>query len=155
MFPWDRATLEYDGLCSHNPLRELIAGDFDLTAEELEAKAKASAEKLDETKKRWAEENPEGVKAIKKRAINKAIKEQRYSCAICLMDFADNAKLERRNMGKLHIGKVAIAESRAVARPFQCQPCKKDYAWKNQLTAHNKTKKHLAKAALLSSSKLD
>lgn len=34
---WARDTLEYDGLCSHNPLSELPAGDHSLSAEELEA----------------------------------------------------------------------------------------------------------------------
>jgi hypothetical protein len=51
MRPWDRATLEYDDLCSHNPLMELVAGDFDLAAEQLEAKAKASAAKVVESRK--------------------------------------------------------------------------------------------------------
>jgi hypothetical protein len=34
---WPVESLEYDGLCSHNPLSEKVPGDHDLTAEELEA----------------------------------------------------------------------------------------------------------------------
>lgn len=131
MCPWDRATLEYGGLCSHNPLMEILAGDFDLSAEELEAKAKDRADKIVQSRKRWAEENPEGIAAIKKHAIIKALDEQRYSCELCEMDFADSNKLIRHNEGSTHLDKVAIAEGRAPPRPFYCQLCKKGYNWKN------------------------
>ena len=33
---WSVESLGYDGLCSHNPLRETVVGDIDLSAEELE-----------------------------------------------------------------------------------------------------------------------
>lgn len=43
---WDRRTLEYDGLCSHSALNEGTHGDFDMTAEQLEAKAADQKEKF-------------------------------------------------------------------------------------------------------------
>jgi hypothetical protein len=45
MCPWDRDTLEYDGLCSHNPLSESPLGDFTLSAEQLETMAAEYSEK--------------------------------------------------------------------------------------------------------------
>jgi hypothetical protein len=43
--PWDRSSFEWHGLCSHNPLLEDVSGNFDLSAEQLEAIAAATAEK--------------------------------------------------------------------------------------------------------------
>jgi hypothetical protein len=43
--PWDRDTLEYDSLCSHNPLSKSPSGDFSLSAEQLGAQAAEFAEK--------------------------------------------------------------------------------------------------------------
>jgi hypothetical protein len=34
--PWDRSTLEYDGLCSHCCLTETVLGDYELSEKELE-----------------------------------------------------------------------------------------------------------------------
>lgn len=39
MHRWPVQSLEYDGLCSHNPLSEKVPGDHDLTVEELETQA--------------------------------------------------------------------------------------------------------------------
>ena len=36
---WDLSKLEYDGLCSHIPFHEAVAGDFSLSPEELEVQA--------------------------------------------------------------------------------------------------------------------
>ncbi|EPE29223.1 Glutathione synthetase ATP-binding protein [Glarea lozoyensis ATCC 20868] len=44
--PWDRATLEYDGICSHSCLKEGFPDNFKLTVEQLEADA------VDKEKKR-------------------------------------------------------------------------------------------------------
>ncbi len=35
--PWALDSFSYDGLCSHNPLKEAVAGKFDLSPEQLEA----------------------------------------------------------------------------------------------------------------------
>lgn len=43
--PWPRDSYSYGGLCSHDALLEMVAGDFDLSAEQLEAIAADIKEK--------------------------------------------------------------------------------------------------------------
>jgi len=43
--PWSRDLLEWDGLCSHNPLIEAVPGNFDLSREQLEEMAAVTKEK--------------------------------------------------------------------------------------------------------------
>lgn len=43
--PWERASLEWHGLCSHNPLTEGVSGNFNLTKEQLEEMAAIIKEK--------------------------------------------------------------------------------------------------------------
>ena len=35
--PWPRGSISYDGLCSRDPLIEMVVGNFDLSSEQLEA----------------------------------------------------------------------------------------------------------------------
>ena len=53
--PWDRDTLEYTGLCSHNPFMELPAGDHGLSSEELESQAERKKLALNENVRRCRE----------------------------------------------------------------------------------------------------
>lgn len=159
---WGRTALEYDGLCSHNALREVPAGDFDLTPEELEAKAQAKAqvraqqmkenhennqERDARNKKQWVDENRDSVHAHSKKAKLKAKGEQRFSCAVCKKDFYNSTQLNDHNGTKLHADKVATAEGRAVTKPHQCSVCDTGFNSIGDLNKHNKGKKHLLKVA--------
>lgn len=129
--PWARDTLEYDGLCSHNPLYEAPAGDFSLSAEELEAIAAEVADRrasymvdyrenvknedpesyyaaAREQRAKWVKNNPEKAAANDRRTIAKAVKEKRHYCAICDHAFTKGAKLKTHLAGPKHAAKAAL-----------------------------------------------
>jgi hypothetical protein len=99
---WEIEALDYDGLCSHNPLSEAPAGDHNLSAEELEAQAAERVRRLNEKSKRWADAHPKERAETYKRSKTKARDKQRHHCAICDMDFVDSSKLKRHEATKLH-----------------------------------------------------
>lgn len=130
MCHWARDTLEYDGLCSHNPLTEAPAGDHSLSPEELEAQAaeifrrraeyyreyrqKARADNLEEYKAKvnsnrraYIKRNPEPSKAAEKRCIAKAVQEKKFYCAVCDHVFTRKPKLTAHLSGKRHAAKAA------------------------------------------------
>lgn len=155
MCPWDRDKLEYDGVCTHNPLAEKPIGEYGFTAEELEA---AAAEKTQENRERVVryQATEHGRAAIKARRAT-IMEDERHSCATCAEVFSDSNKLARHNASKLHADKVAIAEGRAAPKPHRCEICKRGYGRIDTLREHLKSKTHLLrvnKAARRPSSKL-
>jgi hypothetical protein len=128
---WDRDSLEYDGLCSHNPLTESPAGDYALSAEQLEAHAAEVKQRRLEINKEWRENtkaaNPEtynsrisknsqayrdrhpGIStAAGKRCKNKAVTEKRHYCAICDHAFTYPTYLRQHLAGPKHAAKAAL-----------------------------------------------
>ena len=175
---WGIDAVDYDGLCSHNPLWERPSGDHSLSAEELEAQAadlldcrtryirewreKKKNENSEEyhakanrNRKRFVENNPVAVKEALDRCKKKAVAEKTHYCAVCDHAFTKKAKLTKHLAGPKHAEKVAIAEGRARRKPYHCKVCNTGFMRKENLTEHKGTKKHLANVAALSSSKLD
>jgi hypothetical protein len=133
---WPVESLEYDGLCSHNPLSEKVSGDHDLTTEELEAQAielqqrqkdlkhksyvkiksahpaafNARANKASKTHYK-ANSSKIIAKALKKQAKKKAatLKDNTWFCAICQHAFTRESSLTIHLTGKKHARKVAKA----------------------------------------------
>lgn len=129
--PWARDTLEYDGLCSHNPLCESTFSDYSLSAEELSAMAvqmeerrarymidyRENAKNKDpeayyaaarEQRSKWVKKNPEKAAAADRRTIAKAVKEKKHYCAICDHAFTKGAKLKTHLAGPKHAAKAAL-----------------------------------------------
>ena len=126
---WDRDAMTYDGLCTHSPLREVPAGDHNLSAEELEAQAIAAKERSRENyhkaverakaanpaefkakknrkEKNWVSKNPDKFNAIRKRSSSKAVKEQRHYCEVCDHAFAVKRALRIHLVGPRHAAKA-------------------------------------------------
>lgn len=131
MCRWGRDTLEYDGLCSHSPLIEIVPGDFSLSAEELEAqaavflkrhqeymhehytktKAKDPVEFLArkaEIQRTFRENNPDKEKANGDRCRDNAVKEKKHYCAVCSFAFRTKTSLTNHLKRKVHRDRVAL-----------------------------------------------
>src|SRR5262249_52640376 len=52
--PWPRETFEWNGLCSHSPLLELVHGNVNLTPEQLEDMAAATRENARRRSRQYA-----------------------------------------------------------------------------------------------------
>ncbi|CAO2656863.1 Nn.00g056660.m01.CDS01 [Neocucurbitaria sp. VM-36] len=162
--PWDRATLEYSGLCSHSSLNDGIIGDFDLTPEELESIAAEKEAKFREHKavnacnyhyKQMATNYDEYIgksseRVAKSRALNpgrdKAHQARRvaeskanmtYHCTPC--DLTVGTKQNYNNHMKTNGHAI---EANAKTRPFKCRCCNIAFARQMTLNRHNKLPKH-------------
>lgn len=132
--PWDRASFSYRGLCSHNALLETVAGDFDLSPEQLEELAAVAKERKRaysaDFQKRQREEDPDRVREMSRirdarsrqnepekfQARQQCHSERtkgskKYYCATCDRAFKNPSDLDRHNSGKRHLQKVAKAQS--------------------------------------------
>jgi hypothetical protein len=136
MCKWSRDTLEYDGLCSHSASREAVAGDFDLSTEELEAKAAEILKRFKEyqhnhyietkakdpvnflARKReiqadfYAKNPGRNAKNLKSSKDN-AVKEKRHYCAVCDFAFRTGQSLKDHLKRKIHLDKVALVKKSA------------------------------------------
>ena len=129
--PWDQDFLQYQGLCSHNPLMELPPGDHGLSSEELEAQAqkkkadlndnvrrcreKAKAKDLEEynaTAAKWAKKSRDKTPGMQLKATQrckaKAVKERKHYCGVCDHAFTKKAKLSKHLEGPKHAAKAAL-----------------------------------------------
>jgi Zinc-finger of C2H2 type len=124
--PWPRNSFSYSGLCSHSALAENVAGNFDLSSEQLEAVAAAIKEKnrsyQAEYQRSQRAKSPDRVRALQRgknrryQKTQKAIHEERkankkFYCAICDVSCRNKPDLTRHNATKRHLKKVAEAES--------------------------------------------
>ncbi|TVY33438.1 Aconitate hydratase, mitochondrial [Lachnellula subtilissima] len=162
MCRWGRESLEYDGLCSHNPLGESPPGEFNLTPEELEAtvaelsgrrntavvRSRVKAKKKDPelykerantNRKNFTTSNPAAVKAIDKRCKDKAKELKTHYCEICDESFTKKAKLTKHLAGPLHATRLAK----------YCTPCSHLFGKPAELLRHQKTKAHAANVSRL------
>jgi hypothetical protein len=162
---WDLSKLEYDGLCSHIPFREAVAGDFSLSPEELEvqaaqilanraerkrvasraayAQAKANDPEALQVKSKaksgkHAEENPASVKAAGDRYRAKAKESRKWYCAIC-----DHA-CDKQAALTIHL--QSTKHHQRASR--HCAICKNTFCKKSKYEQHLKSMKH-AKAVKL------
>ena len=167
--PCDPDTLEHDGLCSHCSLNERILGDFDLTAEQLEAQASEKEQKRLEMKAKNAtnhhykqmEENYDeyigqaGLRKAKSRANNpgqdahhqakrvrKALDEKTFHCALCNISFTTRHSLQDHMKTPKHLRK-----SNESNNPFKCVHCNLGFHNQSNLIRHQRTQRHLRNLA--------
>jgi hypothetical protein len=179
---WDTELLEYDSLCSHCCLREKFIGedDFELSAEQLEAKVRVQKEKRAEWKAtgnanyiqkqmetnydeyselnrekraKYVAKNPEKVLNTTRNVRAKNYANKTYYCELCNHAFYNKAKLTARYATPKHLLKADYIAN----RPHQCIPCKFAAAADQirSLKKHLKSQRHLKMMAALSSPELD
>jgi hypothetical protein len=175
---WDRNTLEYDGCCSHCCLREMVVGDFELSAEDLEAKDVESKQKRKiwkqtgnsnyhykqmetnydeystfhaEKRARLRAQDPEAdnEKTNARSARTKAA--GTYPCQLCKLTFGTKQKFNKHFKSAKHLGKA----DELANRPHKCLNCAVAFDYLGNYQRHLKAKCHLEKMAALSSSELD
>jgi hypothetical protein len=176
---WDRATLEYDGSCSHCSLFDGILGDFDLSEEQLEAVAAEKKEKNAAAKSAWSTNNhftqmatnhdeyleknaawkasgraKDGGEYHRQNARDNAAKHHEaktHHCVLCKRTFPTAHMLRRHNKTKPHLNKAKDLAS----KPYRCDICAMAFDHRGHFNVHLKGARHLKKAAAESSSKLD
>jgi len=111
---WGRHTLEYEGLCSHNPLKETVGRDFNLSAEELEAPGAvasernrkynttymqnaraANPEKTRKLSKEQYDRNPQARAQATRKSRDKAKTSGKYLCALWNVNGSTKCQYDR------------------------------------------------------------
>ena len=150
MCSWSLESLEYDGLCTHSALYERVLGDFNLTAEELEAQAaeltsrkkeytrnhmaavrervraldlEAWRAEMREQRSKYLKNNPGAQKEATQRAKDKAVRDKKHYCATCNHSFNRKVKLDKHLKGPKHARAVKRANGEKVAKPVRNQYC--------------------------------
>ena len=136
--PWPLSSFSYAGLCSHSPLGEMVEGNFDLSAEQLETIAAEVKEKncndMTGYYKKQSARNPEHVKqrhakarqCMKKNSLDKMIASQdrhtkrtkaskKYYCATCKVSCVKPGELAVHLAGERHL-KGLRGQSRALSK---------------------------------------
>jgi Zinc-finger of C2H2 type len=173
---WDRNTLEYDGCCPHCCLTEQSHGDFELSAEQLEAQAAHKTEKrttlraatnsdyhfkqMETNRDEYLARN--AIKTAKLRAKNaeKFRKQQRdnaakhlanstYYCELCKLSFPKKSELKKHNATCMHLQKADDLAN----KPHKYLACNVAFDQVGMLNRHFKSARH-KKMANLSSSQL-
>ncbi|KAL9032893.1 MAG: hypothetical protein Q9180_006244, partial [Flavoplaca navasiana] len=161
---WDRASLEYDGLCSHCSLNEAILGEFELDDEQLEELAREKEQKRVELKsennsswhyKQMAENYDDYIgksteRVYRSRANNpgrhtkyaadrreEARQNKTYHCVPCDIAFSEKLSFIAHEKSPKHLRQVTGAQS-----TFRCGPCNLGFHNQSNLTRHNKTLTH-------------
>lgn len=170
--PWDRDTLEYTGLCSHNPLMELPAGDHGLSSEKLESQASNKKLALNANVRRCEEKakkiDPEGYAAKKaatsrtrrekhpgaiikadKRCIAKAVKQKTHYCPVCDHAFTKKTYLAKHLAGPKHAVKVTQQKEGVKNPELYCAVCNQQFTRKATMDEHFAGPRHAAKVARL------
>ncbi|KAF4453383.1 carbamoyl-phosphate synthase arginine-specific large chain [Fusarium austroafricanum] len=163
---WDRASLEYDGICTHCSLAERVTGDFDLTAEELEAQDaerkkryrelhntnntntnwhfKQMAENYDdyitranERSLRARANNPERTLANEAKRRAIAIEEKKYYCKECDIPYTSKQWLVEHYKTDKHARKLVDSDN-----PFFCRLCNIGFENMGNQRRHNASVSH-------------
>ena len=140
---WPRDAVSWDPLCSHLSLTEMIRGDLNKSAEELElvaairkARAKGNNNKrsqklrarkrkedLDgyraqtrEQKAVWSLKNPDKVLKTAEKVRNKAKDEERFYCDTCEQALASQNALDKHYHTQAHQDRAAGLEKPAITK---------------------------------------
>lgn len=175
---WDRQTLAYDGCCSHCSLIEGIRGDFELSAEQLEAQAIQKKEtralkqavhhsnyhyrQMETNHTEYLEENlarvvkyqaqdPEKFRKMERDNRAKNVANKIYSCELCKIDCHTKSDLDIHLKTRSHRNR---AHDLATKR-HKCLACNYATDKGNSMNDQLKSKRHLKNVAALPSSQLD
>lgn len=172
-------SFEYDGCCSHCCLSEGTVGDFEFSAEELEAQAiqrkennanknvifaanyhyKQMATNRDEYLDRKAEVNanykardPEKFEKLWRDNRAMHVKNKTYHCEVCKLTCLTQADLNNHLKTARHQHKAIHLEKDLATKRFKCLTCAFATDIKPRLDKHLKSKRHLKLVAAPSSS---
>jgi hypothetical protein len=171
--PWPLSSFSYGGLCSHSPLKEGIYGNFDLSAEQLEAiatevkdkkrahnhrmfvrertlKPEHYKERTSRNGRLYRERWREKSLAMKERSRKKKKESKQLYCTLCGVSCASSYELTRHNASKRHLLKVAKEES-GVVNKYRCDICSFSAAYPCLLERHCQGMRHLQKLAAVKS----
>ncbi len=175
--PWDRSTLEYDGLCSHCCLNESILGDYELSEKEVEElnakkmmKRKADATEYqaeyrvmrmandpgqfggmatERMREYWAAD-PEKLQQQDKKRKRAIVESKEFYYELCKVALDGEHALEKHNGLVKHLKKEEY-----LAKPHVCTLCSWGCDQLGHYNQHPKSVRHLkmeaeaAKAALV------
>ena len=132
---WSLSDFEYKGLCSHTPLMETVAGDLDLSPEELEAIAAA----------RVAAQAARAAKSLNKIKLQSPERKRE--------DFRRNTETFREaNREKTRASCRATDKKNRDAKRFYDPECDRSFNNRHALAAHLLTSVHRARLAELQAS---
>ncbi|KAL2140019.1 hypothetical protein VTI28DRAFT_4327 [Corynascus sepedonium] len=156
--PWDKHALGWQGLCTHNPLYDLVSFDGILAPEQLAEIAAINREKqlayVREYSRTLRKTKPEVVRARMKRANKlqapktkarqqEAIASGTYRCDVCDVNCRDAASLVVHNKTPRHARKVEEAAQAAEGKkPLYCADCKLQFKYPSTYKVHLKSKAH-------------
>jgi hypothetical protein len=132
MCQWTLESLEYGGLCSHTPLRETVAGDLELSPEELEEIAR-------DRKRAQTERSTKSLKKIKLQSPERKRQD--------LRKITENYR-EANREATITSNQNYVQNKKDLKR-FYDPICERAFGNSHQLDAHLKTSVHLKKAAEL------
>lgn len=161
MCPWDQDSLEWLGLCSHNPLCEAIqdrSHQLDLTPAQLEEEDRIRKEFNRQYQINYARRlraNPT-EKHKQRQAINNrkqqpntkanqeaAVRNKTFYCQVCDVACRDNASLVKHNETRRHQRKLEHGVD-----GFQCHDCNISFRYESAYNVHKLSKGHIAKSSL-------
>lgn len=147
---WDRDTLEYEGLCSPNPLYETPGSDFNLTPKQLETMAAERAEKEAADARRYRNDashrDPEHFREAERRLAAKDVESKKYDCEVCDHAFQTSKDLRVHNLITRHLHLVAT-QHLPEDRKYSCELCDCNPGSAYALKRHQLSKMHLHRVA--------
>lgn len=176
--PWPRHLFHYSGLCSHNPLIEAVLGNFELTAEQLEAvsvarkKRKTESKRLEQRKirKRQREADPVGYAMKQNQVFRDRLARKgdemraqwaqvranvkasnKFNCSLCALVCSSQYQFDQHNASAMHLRKVAEAKA-GIRYKFCCELCAYDCQKLSLFEKHKRTAKHIQREAEAKSS---
>lgn len=156
---WPLDSVEWTGLCSHNPLMEGIRTgevDFDFTPEQLEemaaaTKAKNRAYQDVYHKNLRANPTPQFLETHRRANVLQrpktrqnqiaAVANKTYYCAACDVACRDNATLVRHNKSPRHHKKLAMGNA-----DYLCDLCNISFRFLSNFNRHKECKGHIDRA---------
>ena len=155
--PWAPESIDFNGLCSHNPLLEPVHGDLHLSPKQLHEMAEMTREKelaygleyarnlranptdyyLEGQRRNRRNQKPAMAAIHAERVASKA-----FYCKACKVSCRDKPTLTRHNATPRHAKKTTMGDS-----DYECSACNRSYRYKSDYTQHCATKTHIRRMA--------
>lgn len=140
--PWSLDAFTYAGLCSHSPLSEGAAGNFDLTAEQLEALVDERKEHAKAYRKEYVVLNQEHIREYGREHA----KERRQDENVRIQDRINArnayARTKKTNAQKLQDERKRAAQKVLVSKRWWCDACKVNCVKQGDYDEHIASGKH-------------
>ena len=169
MLAWDIKELEYDGLCTHSPLIEMVAGEEDgLSTQQLAQKqvemearrtiAEAAAQRKYQDKLMSTKWMRDRLYTCHKRSRERIIAAKTHWCETCQQAFASKGALAIHQSRNVHLSKLPgyVKPQKIVKHPGQqaqvnaikaskkhhCATCNASFSCASALRYHNDSRNH-------------